>query len=160
MPLQGGLIINRHVFFGVLKWIIIIHIYKRAQLITDIQCVLYYVYIYIRLFVWFDYIFDVLWNMRFSFHLALHSWIQELAAVQLQRFSRGFLARRRVKEKRQQQRPLGDQGELGIAGWNPCKKMVNLGHLGAWSTNYHFLCVFFGGVVPIIIGHWKATGLL
>ena len=64
--------------------------------------------------------------------------------MQLQRFSRGFLARRRVKEKRQQQRPLGDQEELGIDGWNPCKKMVNLGHLGAWSTNYHFLCVFLG----------------
>ena len=86
------------------------------------MCIILYVYIYIRLFVWFDYIFGVLWNMRFSFHLALHSWIQELAAVQLQRFSRGFLARRRVKEKRQQQRPLGDQGELGIDGWNPCKK--------------------------------------
>lgn len=33
---------------------------------------------------------------------------QELAAVQLQRFSRGFLARRRVKEKRQQQRQLAE----------------------------------------------------
>lgn len=45
---------------------------------------------------------------------ARRNWIhKELAAVQLQRFCRGFLARKRVKEKRQQQRQLACLGAVG-----------------------------------------------
>lgn len=49
------------------------------------------------------------------FHLnARPNWIhKELAAVQLQRFCRGFLARKRVKEKRQQQRQLARMPSVG-----------------------------------------------